>query len=136
MNYTAKQILPYALAGGFPSHSVELVAILAVALRESSGDPEVTNFNKNTGDRSYGWTQINMLDPNVAKYINENVLKGLPETALLDPTIHMKAAYALSISMPGDKAYSLAWYIDRNNTNYQTRFASHLLEATLAVMGL
>ena len=38
-----------------------LVSMVAIAMRESSGDPAALNGNRATGDQSYGLTQINML---------------------------------------------------------------------------
>ncbi|MDR6990639.1 peptidoglycan-binding protein [Luteimonas sp. 3794] len=38
-----------------------LVSMVAIAMRESTGDPAAFNGNRATGDQSYGLTQINML---------------------------------------------------------------------------
>ncbi len=105
----------------------------AVALRESRGIPTVFNGNASTGDRSYGHAQINLRDPNVFKLINTKILRGRPETLLLDPEWNAEAAFLLwgwSI-----QNLNIAWYIMRTDGTYRAEWQSHLpamVDAALA----
>lgn len=71
-----------------------LVSMVAIAMRESSGDPAAFNGNRATGDQSYGLTQINMLGgmgPERRKAF------GLTSNdQLFDPQTNARVAYELS----------------------------------------
>lgn len=118
----------------------------AIALRESAGDPMAFNGDSSTGDRSYGLLQINMLDKNVAALIDREVLKGRPETQLLDPDTNAQAGFVLSGGAsvtPAQRIANmrLAWYFDRINADgspspYKTRYESHLPAVVLAAASL
>ena len=54
------QILQLAIDAGLPPEKAKIM--LAIALAESSGIPNNNNFNRSTGDESYGLWQINMID--------------------------------------------------------------------------
>ena len=71
-----------------------LVQMVAIAMRESGGDPRAFNGNAGTGDRSYGLTQINMIG-NLGPARREQL--GLPSNeALFDPVVNARAAFVLS----------------------------------------
>lgn len=129
------QIVAVMHGAGFP---LEICTTMtAIALRESGGNPAAVNINPLTKDRSYGLVQINMKDPNVAGLINRVVLKGRPETALLDPATNALAAFVLWNG--SNSNLNIAWYIahvnaDGTPTAYKTRYEAHLPEAQAAVL--
>ena len=127
---TAAEILKVARAAGFPK-TVD-VTMVAIALRESAGDPNAFNGNAATGDRSYGLWQINMRDPGIQKVVVEKVLNNNGRFELLfDPTTNAKAAFLLW----GGKNANLdvAWYINRGG-DYQTRYEAQLPAAQAAAL--
>lgn len=88
---TAQQVAQIAYGAGF--RDADLVAVVAIAGRESKYDPSAHNTNATTGDDSYGLMQINMrgsLGPERRK------LFGITTDAeLFDPVTNMRAAYTL-----------------------------------------
>lgn len=135
MVLTPLQIFEVARKAGFPS--VVAVTMTAIALRESAGNPAAFNNTPATGDRSYGLWQIDMMSAPVAALINGQVLKGQPETALLDPATNALAAFRLWAE--NNRNLDLAWYIGRMNadgtpTDYKTRYESHLAAAQAAAL--
>lgn len=122
----------YTASGGASSWAI---AMGAVALRESRGIPSVRNVNGKTGDRSYGLVQINMLNPEVAKYLNAGILKGKPEILLLEPEVNAAAAWALTCSTPAHLAnMNLLWYVERTDGTYKADWESHLPVMILAAL--
>jgi SLT domain-containing protein len=124
---TAAQIYALARAAGFPP--VVAVTMTAIALRESGGNPAAFNGNAQTGDRSYGLWQINMIGT-----LSEPRLKAFGiarEDQLLDPATNAHAAFVL-----WNRSYknlSMCWYIDHPGM-YQTRYESHLPAAQAAAL--
>lgn len=70
----------------------ELVAVTAIAGRESRWNPWAVNTNERTGDRSFGLWQINTIQPSVWNLMREQLGLGLGELQLLDPTVNARAA--------------------------------------------
>lgn len=115
------------------------ITFTAIALRESGGDAYAFNGNVKTGDRSFGFLQINMRDPNVEKAVSERVLGDRPEEALFNPQINANAAKMLSND--GDpKLTAIGWYINRTDPksglpirdSYQLRYEAMLPRAQAA----
>ena len=105
----------------------------AIALRESRGVPTAFNGNAATGDRSYGLVQINLLDADVDKLIQQRILRGRPESLLLDPDWNAEAAFLLWAW--NNRNLNLAWYIARADGAYREEWRSFLpamVEASLA----
>lgn len=125
---TDLEIYGTMVAGGFPL--VVATTMTAIAQRESSGVPSAFNGNEATGDRSYGLLQINMRDSNVAKLINAKVLKGQPETALLDPLLNAQAGCLLWGG--ANSNLDVAWYITREG--YRQAYEKHLPAAQAAAL--
>ena len=105
----------------------------AIALRESRGIATVFNNNSATGDRSYGHAQVNLRDPHVFNLISSRILRGRPESLLLDPDWNAEAAFLLW----GWSNHNLdvAWYIARPDGAYREEWRSFLpamVEASLA----
>jgi SLT domain-containing protein len=124
---TAAQIYALARAAGFPP--VVAVTMTAIALRESSGDPNAFNANAATGDRSYGLWQINMFQGLAVERLK---LFGLVHAEqLLDPATNAHAAFLLWAGK--NKNLSTAWYIDRPGL-YKDRYESHLPAAQAAAI--
>lgn len=130
---TAADIYAVMLKAGFDPVRAETMT--AIALRESAGDPTAHNGDKNTGDDSYGLTQINWLVPQVRNLCLRN---GVTDPAmLLDPAINAKIAFALWAG--NDHNLNTAWYIDIPGTapkprDYQTRYEAHLPAAHAAAL--
>lgn|GEM_PF-1607643 len=71
-----------------------LVNMVAIAMRESSGDPAAFNGNSATGDKSYGLTQINMIG---AMGPERREAFGLTSNdQLFDPQTNARVAFELS----------------------------------------
>ncbi|HEY8623038.1 MAG TPA: transglycosylase SLT domain-containing protein [Casimicrobiaceae bacterium] len=124
---TAAQIYTLARAAGFPP--VVAVTMTAIALRESSGNPNAFNGDAQTGDRSYGLWQINM-----AGTLSVPRMKAFginAENKLLDPATNAHAAFVLWNR--SNKNLSTCWYIDHPGM-YQTRYESHLPAAQAAAI--
>jgi hypothetical protein len=121
------QIYALARAAGFPP--VVAVTMTAIALRESSGNPDVFNGDSSTGDRSYGLWQINMFGALAAERMK---LFGISdEKQLLDPATNAHAAFVLWGGRM--KNLSTAWYIDHPGI-YRDRYESHLPAAQAAAL--
>lgn len=71
-----------------------LVAMVAIATRESGGDPDAFNGNAGTGDKSYGLTQINMLGSLGPARLQQ--LGLMSNEQLFDPLTNARAAYVIS----------------------------------------
>ena len=124
------QIYETMRGAGFPG--VVAVTMTAVALRESSGDPNAFNGNSETGDRSYGLLQINMLSPEVNSLLTSSIPEvAADEKALLDPAINAKAGFLLYGGRVSN--LNIAWYIDHPGS-YQQRYESHLPVAQAAAL--
>jgi hypothetical protein len=127
---TAPEIYALARAAGFPP--VVAVTMTAIALRESSGDPNAFNGNAATGDKSYGLWQINMRDKGIAALIAAKVLEPTGDVEqLFDPAKNAKAAFLLWGG--SNKNLSVAWYIDHPGI-YRDRYESHLPAAQAAAL--
>jgi hypothetical protein len=127
---TAAQIYALARAAGFPP--VVAVTMTAIALRESSGDPNAFNGNAATGDNSFGLWQINMRDAGIAKLIQAKVLPPNADLSqLLDPALNAKAAFLLWGM--NNRNLNVAWRISTPGM-YQTRYESHLPAAQAAAI--
>ncbi|MDR7193447.1 peptidoglycan-binding protein [Luteimonas terrae] len=71
-----------------------LVSMVAISMRESTGDPAAFNGNRATGDQSYGLTQINMLD---GMGPERREAFGLTSNEqLFDPQTNARVAFELS----------------------------------------
>lgn len=124
---TAAEIYAVARAAGFPPAIA--VTMTAIALRESSGDPNAFNGDVHTGDRSYGLWQINMAGALAAPRMK---LFGLEdEKELFIPAINAHAAFLLWGF--NNKFLSVCWYIDHPGP-YQQRYESHLPAAQAAML--
>lgn len=124
---TAAEIYALARAAGFPP--VVAVTMVAIALRESAGVPDVFNGDAATGDRSYGLWQINMFAGLAAARMK---LFGISdEKQLLDPATNAKAAFILWGGK--NRNLSMAWYIDHPGP-YQSRYEAHLPAAQAAAL--
>lgn len=88
---SAQQIAQVAYNAGF--RGKDLVSMVAIAMRESHGNPSAFNGNKGTGDQSYGLWQINMLG-DMGKQ-RATALGITDYNALLDPAMNAKAAFQL-----------------------------------------
>lgn len=129
---TPAEIYAVARAAGFPP--VVAVTMTAIALRESSGNPDAFNGDELTGDKSYGLWQINMRDAGIAKLIVQKVLTppgGANYDQLFDPLTNGKAAFQLWAQ--NNKNLSVAWYIDHPGV-YRDRYESHLPAAQAAAL--
>ena len=116
---------------GFPP--VIAVTMTAIALRESSGNPNAFNGNTATGDRSYGLLQINMLSPQVAALLIKNIpAVAADEHALLDPDVNAQAGFLLWGGRNSN--LEMAWYINHDGTAYKTRYESFLPAAQAAAL--
>lgn len=124
---TAVEIYAIARAAGFPP--VVAVTMTAIALRESSGDPNAFNGNSVTHDRSYGLWQINMAGALAAQRMKAFGITG--ENKLLDPATNAHAAFVLWAG--SNKNLSTCWYINRPGM-YQDRYESHLAAAQAAAI--
>lgn len=71
-----------------------LTQAVAIAQRESSFNPGAHNTNRNTGDNSYGLTQINMLGSLGPDRQRQFGISSYDE--LFDPLVNMRAMYTLS----------------------------------------
>lgn len=121
------EIYRVALAAGFPP--VVAVTMTAIALRESSGNPDVVNADAKTGDRSYGLWQINMFGELAASRMK---LFGIvDEKQLLDPAVNARAAFLLWGR--NNRNLSICWYIDHGGA-YQARYEAHLAAAQAAAL--
>lgn len=114
------------------------ITFTAIALRESGGDAYAFNGNVKTGDRSFGFLQINMRDAAVNAAVTKR-LPGMPEEALFNPQINANAAKMLSND--GDpKLTAIGWYINRTDPksglpirdSYQLRYEAMLPRAQAA----
>lgn len=124
---TPAQIYALARAAGFPP--VVAVTMTAIALRESSGNPNAFNANAATGDRSYGLWQINMFQGLAAERLK---LFGLAHAEqLLDPATNAHAAFVLWGG--NNKNLSTAWYIDKGGF-YEARYNLNLPLAQAAAI--
>lgn len=123
----ATDIYKLAKQAGFPP--IVAVTMTAIALRESAGDPLAFNGNANTGDRSYGLWQINMMGN-----LGENIKKLASitdEKMLLDPNINARVAFLLYANRLDN--LNVLWYINRPGI-YQDRYLQHLPDAQNAAL--
>lgn len=110
---------------GFPP--TVAIAMTAIALRESGGDPAAFNDNPSTGDRSYGLLQIDMLSLGPAYLKAFGITE---EKQLLDPAVNAHAGFVLWAG--SNKNLDVAWYIER--PVYQARYELHLPAAQAAAL--
>ena len=89
----AQEAYQLALNAGFNENDAKIMA--AIAMAESSGNPNALNDNARTGDESYGLWQMNLLyDENeVNRRLNSWGITDRQE--LFDPQKNANAAYAL-----------------------------------------
>jgi hypothetical protein len=104
---TADQIYRLTLSAGFPPATA--VKMVAIALKESSGDP--TAHNTTPPDDSYGLWQINMYGPLAAQRIAAWSLSDPSD--LFDPAVNAQAAFSLWAGNDANLARN--WYIDRGS---------------------
>lgn len=90
--FTRVQLAQLFHQAGFRSDN--LVAMVAIAMRESGGSPSAFNGNRATGDLSYGLLQINMLGR--LGEARRSQLGLASNEQLLDPAINARAAYIIS----------------------------------------
>lgn len=125
MLLTTRAIFETMVTAGFPGKVA--IAVTAIALRESEGDPAAFNGNTATGDRSYGLLQINLFQS------TEKLMKlfGITdERQLLDPAINAHAGFMLWNH--NNKNLDIAWYITR--PGYKERYELHLPAAMSAAL--
>jgi Lysozyme like domain len=91
----------YALArrAGFSGEADEAVIATAIALAESSGNPDAHNNNRATGDDSFGLWQINMIGKLGPERRRQFGISRNEE--LLDPLTNARAAHSVFSSPPG-----------------------------------
>lgn len=119
-----EQIYAVALQAGFPSTTA--VKMVAIALRESGGNPNAFNGDSSTGDRSYGLWQINMYGNLAAERMRMLGLQS--EQQLFEPAVNARAAY--KIWNGNDANLARHWYIDR--PVYKERYEQYLPVAQVA----
>lgn len=96
-NLTRVQLAQVFHDAGFRGE--DLVAMVAIAMRESGGDPHAYNGDRGTGDDSYGLTQINMLG-NLGPWIRDRF--GLTSNQQLwDPATNARVAFGLAYMVEG-----------------------------------
>lgn len=125
MRLSAVDLYKLARAAGFPSDTA--VKMVAIALRESGGDPMA--HNGVPPDDSYGLWQINML----GKLLPERLKQfGLTDPRqLFDPMTNARAAF--KIWAGNDANLARHWYIDRNTAiPYKDRYEANLTLAAQA----
>lgn len=88
----ATAVAKVASRAGFTGHALR--TMVAIALGESSGNPNAFNGNAKTGDKSYGLWQINMLGKLGPARMQELNLNS--EADLFNPDVNAKAAYRIS----------------------------------------
>jgi len=90
------ELAQYARAAGWSGDG--LVMIVAIALRESGGQPSVIGDidNPHAGCRSYGLVQINVCPTGTAGGNNAGNPWRMNPTSLLDPVTNFRAAYEMS----------------------------------------
>ena len=121
-------IFKLARIAGFPAEVA--VTMVAIALRESAGDPGVHNKNPMTGDDSFGLWQINLANAQVKAVMNN---AGINPSNILDPLRNAQAAFLLWDH--NNHNLNIAWYINKGG-EYQSRYESHLPAAQQAALGL
>lgn len=117
---TPDQIFQTALNAGFPS--AVATQMTAIALRESSGNPNATNLSST--EQSYGLWQINIQgNPGLMAQL------GITDPSqLLDPAVNAQAAYILYGGNPAN--LNTAWYI--NQPGYSAAYLAQLPAAQQA----
>jgi len=123
---TTLQLYDLAKAAGFPPATA--VKMVAIALRESAGDPQA--HNGVPPDDSYGLWQINMLGKLGPQRLQ---LFGISKAAdLFDPAVNARAAYILWGG--NDNNLNVAWAINRNGAvPWKDRYEANLPAAILAM---
>lgn len=136
MLLTTRAIFDIMRKAGFPNtigpDRVHTIAemMTAIALRESSGDPDAFNGNTKTGDRSYGLLQINMRSPQVNALLTRDIPgTKADEKILFDPAINAQAGFLLYDGHANN--LNIAWYINHGG-NYQKRYEANLPAAVAA----
>lgn len=136
MNYqsgtplTDLEIFETMVQGGFPP--TVAVVTTAIALRESGGIPTAYNGNTSTGDNSYGLLQIDMMNEDVANWVNANILKGQPNSLLFTPLVNAQVGAGLWAK--DNNNLNILWYINRVGTSYYTEYISFLPRAIAAAL--
>ena len=122
---SALQLFDIARAAGFPSDTA--VKMVAIALRESGGDPNA--HNGVPPDDSYGLWQINMLGKLLPQRLQ---LFGIPRASdLFDPATNARAAYILWGG--NDNNLNVAWAINKNGAvPWKDRYEANLPAALAA----
>lgn len=101
----------YAYDAGFRGD--DLVAVVAIAKRESNWTPSAFNGNTGTSDRSYGLMQINMLGTLGPARLSQFGITD--ERQLLDPQTNMDAAFTL-YRRAGNTLHAWGGYKGQPNT--------------------
>lgn len=130
-NLTDAQIYQSARNAGFPPETA--AKMVAIALKESGGNPQAHNPNANTGDNSYGLWQINMIDkPGYPLGDQRRRQFGLSSNEdLWDPDKNAQAAY--SIWNKDDVNLEKHWYImGRDKARYDQYIARGQAAASAA----
>lgn len=104
--YTAPQLYALARSVGFPASTA--TKMVAIALRESAGNPNA--YNGVAPDSSYGLWQINMYGPLGPQRLA--LFRIGYAGALFDPETNARAAYALWGG--NDNNLNVAWAINRS----------------------
>lgn len=152
MKLTPRQLYVNFRNATFPE--IESMAMGAIALRESAGEPSAFNGNAATGDFSCGLTQINVSNGPIVKLLRDHgiligalvpveTLPGMPPSdkrivpadysKLFDPLVNAKAAFL--IWAHNDRNLDIAWYINHTNGNYKAAYESHLPAMMAAALG-
>jgi len=125
MLLTTRVIFETMVHAGFPVKVA--IAMTAIALRESDGDPAAFNGDTATGDRSYGLLQINCLELGARAL---TLFSITDEKQLLDPATNAHAGFVLWNH--NNKNLDIAWYILR--PAYKERYELHLPAAVSAAL--
>jgi Lysozyme like domain len=125
---TPSQIFTVMVRAGFPP--VVATTMVAIALRESSGIPNVVNINPATGDKSYGLLQINLASPQVAADMQK---AGITEEDLQTAEGNARAGFILFQGKLEN--LNIAWYINSTEGTYKARYEANLPIAQSAALG-
>jgi hypothetical protein len=93
------EIYVLARRAGFSGDGDEAVIATAIALAESSGNPDAHNDDRATGDDSFGLWQINMIDKLGPERREQFGISRNEE--LFDPLTNARAAHSVFSSPPG-----------------------------------
>lgn len=140
--FSPVQLYQLALDAGFPEGTDpdqgNAGTMAAIAMRESSGCPNLTNLRaphtngaNDPGEHSYGLWQINVDTSNLLSWL------GLTSAnQLLDPVTNAQAAYTMWGG--DDNNLNVAWYTQHPENGYRSRYLANLVavQAALGTTGV